>query len=113
MTTPISERRSHIRVEMPCPVSLTCPGGKDLPDARVENVSDGGLFAVAPIEALPQFGSELDVKLRLPRSTPNSFMYEEVRCKATVTRHQPLVGGNQTAGIALRFTKPMDLMLEA
>jgi len=97
---------------MPCPVCLIGPEGKEIPAARVENVSDGGLFAVAPIEALPRFGSELEVTLRLPRATANSFMYEEVRRKAKVTRHQPLVDGNQTAGVALQFTKPIDLMLE-
>ena len=97
---------------MPCPVSLIGPAGREVADARVENVSDGGLFVVTPIEALPRFGSELDVTLRLPRATANTFMYEEVRCKAKVTRHQPLIDGNQTAGVGLQFTKPIDLMLE-
>ena len=111
MEAPITERRAHLRVETPCPVSLFDTRGQQFAEARAENVSDGGLFVVTPIETIPKFGSELQVAFKLPRSTANTFMYEKVKCKAKVTRHQPLVDTDQ-AGVALKFSQPLELMLE-
>ena len=85
--------------------------GNILHKTKSENLSDGGVFLTIPINALPNFGAELNVCFSVPRSTPNTYMFEEVSCKAKVVRHQPLVD-RDLAGMGLQFTSNQNLMLE-
>ena len=78
---------------------------------QTENISDGGVFVTVPIASLPGFGAELDVSLSIPRSTPNTYMLENICCKGRVLRHAPLVETDRV-GVVLEFSRPQPLMLE-
>jgi len=111
MTAPSRERRAYRRFESHGPVALIDPQGKQLPGTRMENVSDGGIFLTAPIDSLPPFGGEFDIKFKIPRTTPNTYMLEEVKTSAKVIRQQPMLDGDQI-GVGLRFRQPLELMIE-
>ncbi len=111
------ERRVHKRHQLACQAALIngkCVGGKEavVLKCRSENISNGGVYltclpADLPPEPLPTM---LSVKISLPRSTPNSFMYEEISTDAAIIRQSPAIDGR--SGVALRFTKPLPLDLE-
>ncbi len=104
------ERRKHKRINLTCPMSLLADDGSRAADGKVRNISDGGVLAALPRKPLPAEGSLVDVNMRLPRSTDNTYMLEEVSCRAKVVRHVP--GDASTASLALEFTTPLDLALE-
>ena len=111
MAMPNKERRKYRRTDLVCPITLRDRDGNVLAKTRAENVSDGGVFLTMPIDSLPRFGNELDLSLSVPRSTPNTYMLEEFKCKGKVVRQQPLVDTDR-AGMGLKFDKPLPLMLE-
>jgi len=105
------ERRKHPRFDLSCPIRIEGDAGNALHRTRALNVSDGGVFVAVPIDALPPFGSELNVQFSVPRTTPNTYMLEEFSSRAKVVRHQPMKDSRQ-AGLAMRFAEPLELMLE-
>lgn len=105
-----SERRQHARHDLSCPVSIHNPGGELLFQAKTFNLSDGGMFVSAPVESLGKLGKKINISLRLPRATANTFMFEDVASHANVIRHQPL-DDHALAGVALAFVKPLDLQI--
>ncbi len=110
MANQASERRRHKRHDISCPVTIHNPGGEMLFQAKTTNISDGGIFIAVPINSLQKLGRKINVSLRLPRSTPNTFMFEDFACHASVVRHEPLTDHEQ-AGIAMAFAKPLDLQI--
>jgi hypothetical protein len=103
-----SERRRHTRYRVPCPVRLSSgPAGEAA--GKTANVSDGGLLVALPRQALPACGSLVDVLLRVPRSTPNTYMLEEFTSRARVVRHET---SGSRASAALQFLHPLDLAVE-
>jgi hypothetical protein len=103
------ERRRHARFELPCPVTVTDAGGTVLLQTRTLNVSDGGAL-LRPARKAIELGQDVSVLLRVPRSTPNTFLYEEVASGARVVRHQRLASAT---GLAVMFARPLRLELEA
>ncbi len=110
MANQTSERRRYRRHELTCPVTIHNPGGEVLFQAKTANISDGGIFVAAPIESLQKLGKKINLSLRLPRSTPNTFIFEDFACHASIVRHEPLTDDAQ-AGIAMAFAKPLDLQI--
>jgi len=104
------ERRKHRRFDLSCPVKIE-GAGNAIHQARALNVSDGGVFVTVPIDALPALGRELNLHLAVPRTTANTYMLEDFNPGAKVIRHQPMTDSRQ-AGLAMQFTKPLELMLE-
>ena len=107
------ERRQHRRWDMACPITLQDAAGQPLLQGRSLNVSNGGLYLTTrdgelPVGSLPE---RITVLLSVPRSTPNSFMFEEFRGDAAVVRHLP-PDGQRGAGVALRFVQPLGLDLD-
>ncbi len=111
MATRRQERRKHRRAKLPCPLILRDRDGNVLAKTRAENISDGGVFLTMPIDSLPRFGNELNLSFSVPRSTPNTYMLEEFKCRGKVVRQQPLTDTDR-AGMGLQFNKPLPLMLE-
>ena len=105
-----AERRRHKRFPLPCPVRVS-QGEAAEAAGKTANVSDGGLLVAVPQAILPACGSLVDVLLRVPRSTANSYMLEEFVSHARVVRHQTSAD-SQTASVALQFLRPLDLALE-
>jgi hypothetical protein len=105
------ERRKHERKVVACAVSVYDRGGKAVATGRTVNLSDGGALLSVPIRSVGEVGSKVNVTLSVPRTTPNTYMLEEVASAATVVRQQPLVDA-AFAGVALRFDRPLDLALE-
>ena len=112
MATRNTERRRHKRYPLPCPARISTGTGSQEAQGRTVNVSDGGVFVAVPLSwPLPACDEAVDVVFSLPRSTPNTYMLEEVRSTARVLRHQPLKN-DRLAGLALQFAKPLDLAVE-
>ncbi len=110
MGEPGRERRSHRRYELTCPVVVVDADGQELFHTDTVDVSDGGL-RLRPVEKVLPPGQTVHVNLRVPRQTPNSFMYEEFFSQASVVRCQYVAEGTKSS-MALRFTRPLKLELE-
>ena len=105
-----AERRRHTRFMVSCPVRLS-QGEAAEAAGKTANVSDGGILVALPRQVLPARGSLVDVLLRVPRTTPNTYMLEEFVSQARVVRHDP-PGEGEAAAAALEFVRPMELGLE-
>jgi len=109
MTRADPERRRHRRFELTCPIVVTDAQGNELLRTRTVNISDGGAL-VEPHEQAVHVGQTVGVDLHLPRSTANTFMYEQVSSEARVVRHHPLADAEAPA---LTFIEPLKLDLES
>ena len=108
------ERRVHRRWELTCPIVVLDAKGKVLFKTRAVNVSDGGAYCTRGVDnlasgSLPQ---RVGIRLSVPRSTRNSFMFEEFQGAARVIRTEPLIDAAR-AGMALQFLQPLSLDLNA
>ena len=110
MAKPNIERRRHARHNLACPARLVDETGRYLASGKTVNVSDGGLLMPVPPEAAPTPGQHLDVKLSIPRSTPNTFLMQAFTAKAIVVRHD--VSDDGTGRVAIRFENPIDLDID-
>ena len=111
MADAAAERRAHKRFTVPCPSEIADLKGADSIKGKALNLSDGGLLMAMPVETLPARNSVVRVNFSLPRSTLNTYMLEDVACKAEVIRHEPMKD-ESLAGVALKFTEPISLMIE-
>jgi hypothetical protein len=112
MTSDMPERRENKRNELSCPVTLTNGHSEVTATAKSLNISDGGALIKLPADSVPSFGSELIIKLSVPRKTANTYMPEEFVCNGRVVRHQPLED-DRWIGVALQFGRPLRLELDA
>ena len=106
-----AERRRHKRMELACRATISSDKCGRQATGKTMNVSDGGAALSLPIESLPELKEMVRVRLSIPRSTPNTHMIEEFDTQATVLRHE-LLHDDRYAGMAIRFTKGVDLGLE-
>ena len=112
MTRSLRERRAYGRFDLACPVVVTDGEGNELLKTKTLNLSDGGALLTSPAKRTIPLGQYVHVDVRLPRSTPNTFMFENVSSDASILRHQPMQD-NSSVATALTFTKPLKLGLEA
>jgi len=112
MTRLPRERRACRRFDLTCSVVVTDSVGNELLKTRTLNLSDGGVLLTAPIKQTIPLGQYVHVDMRLPRSTENTFMFENISAEAGIIRHEPMIEHSSIA-TALTFTKPMKLGLEA
>ena len=75
------------------------------------NISDGGMLVPLPADAAPTPGTRVELDFSVPRSTPNTFLFERLSAKAFVVRNQPS-GTDHECHVAVRFERPLDLGLE-
>ena len=110
---PLWEKRAHKRLELTCPVTIACAGGDDWLQSRSRNISDGGVYLTVPVGELPEgsLPETLTVRVSVPRSTSNSFMFEPFQAPAAIVRTEPLTDG-RNIGVAVRFAEPVELDLE-
>lgn len=103
------ERRQHKRIPLSCLVSLQ--NGSAAMQGRTLDMSDGGLLLATVVTAAkPKIGEAMTLKLSIPRQTRNSYLLEELSCQAVVVRRAK--GPDGGASLALRFERPLSLMLE-
>ena len=105
-----SERRAHAREELVCPVSVYSDADDGRTEGHTLNISDSGAMFTAPITFLSHLPSTVKMSISVPRSTANTHMLEQVTTEATVVRQEPMVD-EEHAGIAVRFSAPLDLQL--
>jgi len=105
------ERRKHKRQELACPMAMSDRAGQCVARGRTANISDGG--ALVPIVSgdTPGEGQVVEVRFSVPRSTPNTFLYEEFTSPARVVRRKRR-SRSRPACIAIQFHKPLELDLE-
>lgn len=104
------ERRQHRRHELRCPAVVRGEDGEPLAETATVNISDGGAFVTVPISSVPQRGCSVQLDLRIPRQTTNTYMLEDVTRQATVVRHTALKDDGH-AGVAMEFERgdPLDI----
>ena len=104
------DRRAHKRFAVTCPAVLSDTDGRELTKTRTIDISDGGAM-LEPLGEPVDVGQTVQVALRVPRETDNTFMYEDFFVAARVVRHQP---GREkgTVWMALQFTPSLELQLE-
>jgi hypothetical protein len=101
------EKRVHQRFELSCPVVITDSHGKKLLRTQTLNISDGGAMLAEHDDFLA--GDMLQADMKVPRSTPNTFLMEDVPTNAMVVRHQNIQAHD---GMAIAFIEPLSLKLE-
>ena len=106
-----AERRTSIRMDIPCPWVMRDSAGQTIAKGKSLNVGDGGMFLPMRVEHLPPRDSRVTISFAVPRTTPNTYMLEDFSAQATVLRHQPLVKSD-LAGVAVKFVQPVSLGLE-
>ena len=106
-----SERRAHARTDVICPIALGGEAGGEKIPGRAMNLSDSGAMLTIPMDCLTGLTPDIKLTISLPRVTANTHMHEEVATEATVVRHEPMVN-EDLAGVAVRFSAPLDLQLE-
>jgi c-di-GMP-binding flagellar brake protein YcgR len=108
-----AERRKYKRHRLACVVALHRHSAGEAVKSKTLDVSDGGAMLTIPIKnvSVPKVNERVRVVLALPRSTPNTFMIEEVTCEARVIRHQPMED-DDVVGVALQFSAAQNLGLE-
>lgn len=106
-----TERRVHDRRKIVCPITICRQDGTVLAKTHTVNISDSGAFLAVPLDALPPLDAKLRLSLAVPRSTANTYMLEQFECEGQAVRHQPLLDNDQ-AGIGVRFSRPIDFMLD-
>ncbi len=111
MTPSERNRRANKRFDLACPVVVTDSAGVEVFRTRTMNISDGGMLLTAPISQTVPLGESVSAEIRLPRSTKNTFMFEDVCSEARVVRHQPMIDHDQSA-TAFQFAEPLKLGLE-
>lgn len=106
-----AERREYTRTEVTCPTIVSGETGRRRIRGKALNISDGGAMLTIPMDALTGMAPNVQLTISVPRVTPNTKMLEKVATEATVVRHEPMTDVN-LAGIAVRFSAPLDLQLE-
>ena len=101
------ERRRHKRVALQCHVQLFDGQAQAPLWGRSVNLSDGGLYVRMDQDASHRLG-DMTVEISLPRSTPNTYMIETIRCQARIVRRDKLA---QTH-LAIQFHADQPLILE-
>jgi len=105
-----TERRAHKRHDLACPARLVDEAGSFIASGKTLNISDGGmLLAVRPEDAAAP-GARADVKLSVPRSTPNTYLMQPFNTPAIVVRFEKEPEG--PSRVAVQFATPLDLDLE-
>jgi hypothetical protein len=100
------EKRMHQRFELSCPIVITDSKGKKLLRTQTLNISDGG--AMVADRGSFDVGDSLMAQLKIPRSTVNTFLMEDVSARARIIRHETIAAHN---GMAVAFIEPLDLNL--
>ncbi len=112
MTEPGVERRKFKRFDLTCPIIVSDSEGRELLRTRTVNISEGGALLSAPPENVIPLGESVQVFMKVPRTTPNTHMFEEFFAGASAVRHDG-AGDDGEAGVALKFDKQVLLDLEA
>jgi len=107
-----SERRNHGRYNVGCPVSVSTDGSRLHAKGRALNISDSGALLAMPVDTVPRLRQKVQMRVSVPRTTPNTHMFEDFQLDATVVRHHPMVD-NSLAGVAMKFTEMAELNLTA
>ena len=119
-----TERRKFPRTELSCPVEVVlgvAPQGSVPVHSRTDNISNGGchLTLVSPPSLSP--GDMVNLNLKIPRQTPNTYLLESLRKQARIVRIEP--AGPETSDktareegreidLALEFCDPGELSLD-
>ena len=111
MATRSDERRSHVRVPLPCVTAIFDRAGRALARSRTKDLSNGGAFLHVPVTSLPEVGARINVTISVPRTTTNSRLLEDFAASARVVRHAP-AGAADLSGMAIEFETPLNMMLE-
>ena len=108
-----AERRLSPRFKNACPVVLHNNQAQELAHTRTTDISNCGCRLLVRPGASLTVGGKIELELRIPRYTQNTYMLESFSTNATVVRKQKMPA--DPAGdfdIALQFAAPLELQLE-
>lgn len=112
MANTFSERRSYVRVTVPCLAAVFDRAGRPLATSPTRDVSNGGALLHVPVASLPEVGDRVNVTISIPRARGNHRALEDFAGHARVVRHAP-VDGQAVSAMAIEFENPLDLSLNA
>ena len=104
------DRRQHRRHDLKCPITLFGHGGELLTKIDTTNISGGGAYLTVPVEVLSKVRVGVNVAFSVSGSSGRARNLEGFAANARVVRHEPMVD-DKLAGVALAFTREMDLGL--
>jgi c-di-GMP-binding flagellar brake protein YcgR len=107
-----NERRSHVRVSIPCHAAVFDRAGRAVAKSRTKDLSNGGALLHVPVTVLPEIGALINVTILVPRVTANSRLFEDFAAPARVVRHAPGDSASLSE-MAIEFENPLHLMLDA
>ncbi|MCP4711367.1 MAG: PilZ domain-containing protein [Planctomycetes bacterium] len=119
-----TEQRKFPRTELSCPVELVSDAAQkqNAPaQSRTDNTSNGGCYLTLPPSSTLSPGSLVNLILKIPRQTPNTYLLESLRKQAKIVRIEPArqnISCKSTRkqkneiGLALEFSDPCELSLE-
>ncbi|MDK1032020.1 MAG: PilZ domain-containing protein [Planctomycetia bacterium] len=101
------EQRQFRRLELSCAIMLVKRGDDAEVRGRTVNVSDGGACFLHAEGALPSVGEQFQMKLAVPRQTPNTYFLEHFVGPVEVMRVDE--SERPSSRIAIRFDPAMPL----
>ena len=112
MSRKVEERRRHKRFATNAAASVNLDNVLAV-SGVLANISDGGAFFSVAMPKELAHGQKVTLSFKLPRSTPNTFMLEEVSTESLVVRKELTKGGNgRPGGFAMQFIHPLYLKIE-
>ncbi|MBN1846840.1 MAG: PilZ domain-containing protein [Sedimentisphaerales bacterium] len=108
------ERRQFCRYCQQYTSALSISQGPEASEVSVcsqtDNISNGGCYLVVPQADSFVVHRQVELELRIPRQTLNTYMLETVCAPADILRVEPKE--ENQLGLALQFNDPLDLQLD-
>lgn len=96
-----------------CPVVLQNLAGNAIARSRTHNLSNGGCYITLASNELPTDASQIELELKVPRHTPNTYMLESFQTPGRVVRLEKIDPVEiERLGVAIQFAGPLTLQLE-
>lgn len=119
-----TEQRKFPRTELSCPVEIVshaAPNRSAPAQSRTDNISNGGCYLTLSSSSSLAPGDLVNLNLKIPRQTPNTYLLEPLKIQARVVRIEPARQGSShqkaleqahEMGLALEFSDPRRLSLD-
>ena len=109
----ITNRRKHERLVRSFPFWLVDSSGRTISQFCTDDVSNAGCRGTSASAPVLETNQIVQIELKIPRHTENTYMLETVKVGARVVRfEQTLAYSSDSLTIALEFTSPLELDID-